>query len=143
MLPIYNLFETDEDHRNLSYFAAIVSVVASDGVFDEVNKNALSGLADKLNISENYYSEIFKNPTKFELKPLDSQKDRLVFLFDLFKLIYNNHKIDDTEIDLLHAYSIGLGFSPLMASKVILKSIETFEDENETNDSFEVIKMVI
>lgn len=60
---------------------------------------------------------------------MDSDRDRLVFLFDLFKIICSKHEVSDNQIDLLHSYVIGLAFSPTMASKVILKSIETFEGE--------------
>ena len=51
-----------------------------------------------------------------------------ISLFDLFKIIYADHKIDEPERKTLLKYALGLGFTSDKAESVVKKSIKIFEE---------------
>ena len=129
MLPIFKLSETTELHKNLSYFSTIVSSAKVEGPISEPEMKLLYSLAGKLNISMENSIKIIQITSKLTTEPLDSNNDRLVFLYDFLKLIYPN-EISDDEVHLINFFTEGIGFSPTISAKVVSKSIEIFKTEN-------------
>lgn len=126
MITVSRLFETGEQHRRLSHFAALVNMAYVDGFVNEEEKKVLFKLADKLDINEDRFAEIVSDPNRFPLEAVNSREERLEYIHDLFKMIYADHKIDQKEVELVHRYAIGLGCTPQKAIKVIEKSIAIF-----------------
>ena len=60
-----DLFGTGEHLRNLGHFAAIVNLAAVDGAINEREEEQLRRFAAKLDIHEEEYSKVLKNPTAF------------------------------------------------------------------------------
>ena len=121
-----DLFGTGEHLRNLGHFAAIVNLAAVDGEINSREEAQLRRFADKLNIGEEEYSKILKNPTAFPIHPNNSIEGRLERLHDLFKIIYADHEIDEEEEELLRKYAIGLGFSEKVSNGIIKRSVQIF-----------------
>ena len=121
-----DLFGTGEHLRNLGHFAAIVNLAASDGPINEQEEAQLKRFAMKLDIGEEEYSKVLENPTSFPLQPNNSVEGRLERLYDLFRIIYSDHEIDEEEMELLRRYAIGLGFSEQVSEDIIKRSKQIF-----------------
>ncbi|MCX2838768.1 TerB family tellurite resistance protein [Salinimicrobium sp. MT39] len=121
-----DLFGTGEHLRNLGHFAAIVNLAAADGPINAKEEAQLKRFATKLDIAEEEYMKVLQNPNAFPIHPNNSVEGRLERLYDLFKIIYSDHDIEEQEVGLLKKYAIGIGFSQKAAQDIIKRSMEIF-----------------
>lgn len=63
---------------------------------------------------------------KYELSPVDSYKERLKQIYDLFKIVYADYNMNRAEQKLALKYAIALGCAEEKAKKVIKKSVRIF-----------------
>lgn len=131
-----DLFGTGEHLRNLGHFASIVNLAAVDGEINEHEEAQLKRFAAKLDIQEEEYSKVLKNPTAFPIHPNNSVQGRLERLHDLFKIIFADHMIDEEEEELLKKYAIGLGFSSEVSEGIIKRSIQIFSGQISFDDYY-------
>lgn len=122
-----DLFERGEHSRNLSHFASIANIAAIDGELNEEEEKLLKRFARKLDIDEDEYQEVIKNPSKYPINPPNSADRRLERMHDLFEMIFADHEIDDHERFLIERYAIGLGYTAELAQKLIKRSIEIYD----------------
>jgi uncharacterized tellurite resistance protein B-like protein len=125
-MSIADFYQSSEHSGNLAHFAAIVNLALIDGELNSDEEIKLKRLAYKLNISDEEYNTILKNPSKFPIRTLASAEERLERLYDFFKIVYADHLIDEDELHLLERYAIGLGFNPEKADIIIKKSMKIF-----------------
>lgn len=125
-MSIVELYESGTQKNNIAHFAAIVNIAAIDGKLNEEEMNLLSKFASKLNIEKEQFDAVVKNPKKFSIAPVNSKEERLLHLYDLFKMIFVDHDIDEEERNLIFNYAILLGCSEEKAKEVIQKSIKIF-----------------
>ena len=129
-----DLFGSGEHLHNLGHFASIVHIAMIDGEINEKEDVLLHRLARKLNINEEEYVKILKNPSGYAVHPPHSREKRLELLYDLLRIIYADHDIDEQEEHLLKKYAIGLGFSAETSVEIIERSMKilggrlSFED---------------
>ena len=121
-----DLFESGTRGRNLGHFAAMVNIATSHGTTHENETKLLKRFARKLDITDQEYEEVLKNPTKYPINPPNSADERLERMLDLFKMIFADHEIDDEERVLIERYAIGLGYTEELAATLIKRSIEIF-----------------
>ncbi|NND87810.1 MAG: TerB family tellurite resistance protein [Flavobacteriaceae bacterium] len=121
-----DLFESGEHQRNLGHFASIANMAAIDGELKDVEITLLRRFARKLDVSEEEYEEVLKNPLKYPINPPNDADRRLERMHDLFEMIFANHSIDDNERFLIEKYAIGLGYTEELAAKLIERSIEIY-----------------
>ncbi|MBT8262051.1 MAG: TerB family tellurite resistance protein [Bacteroidia bacterium] len=121
------LFESGERSRKLSHFASIVRMAMADGVVNDDEKRLLKRFALKLDVSEDEFKKITKNPKIYPMNPSNSAEDRLERMLDLFKIIFADNEIDDEEKRLVERYAIGLGYTEELAAKLISRSIRIFK----------------
>ncbi len=121
-----DLFDSGTHKRNLGHFAAIASLAAVDGDINAEEQVMLERFARKLDIDETEFKEILKTPAKYPINPPNTKELRLERLYDLFKIIYADHFMDNEEEVLVNKYAIGLGFSAEKAKEIIAKSIKIF-----------------
>ncbi len=126
-MGILDLYQSSEHRNNVAHFAAIVTLALADGELNEAEMKLVNRFAKKLDIRDDEYDLIIENPTKYPLVSYSSYEDRLEHLFDLFKIIYSDHSIDEQENKLINRYAIGLGFTSDKASEIVKKSIKIFE----------------
>ncbi|MFT6837838.1 MAG: hypothetical protein ACJAZR_001367, partial [Sediminicola sp.] len=69
-----------------------------------------------------------------------SSERRLERLFDLFKIIFVDHMIDDDELILIKKYAIGLGYTTEAANKIITRSINIFGGQIDFEDYVYLVK---
>jgi len=135
-----DLYGNSEHRSNLAHFAAIATIAASDGIITKDEQTLLDTFARKLNISEQEYKEVMKPTNKYPIEPPVNLEKRLERLFDLFKIIFADHMIDEDEMTLIRKYAIGLGFSDESANKVITRSIAIFSGKIDFDDYLYLVK---
>ena len=129
-----DLFESGMHRKNLAHFAAMVNIAASDDHIDESEMTLLNRMAHKLNISDDEFKKVLKDPNQYPVHPSLSADDRLERMLDLFKIIFADHTIDDEERVLIEKYAIGLGYTHESAKVLIEKSIKIFKGGLDLDD---------
>jgi len=122
-----DLFKKGEHSRNLSHFASIANMATIDGSLNSGEEKLLKRFARKLNITEEAYAEIVKNPSGYPMNPPNSADERLERMHDLFEMIFADHEIDEEERSLVERYAIGLGYTEELAKKLIKRSVEIYQ----------------
>ncbi len=126
-MSISEIYESGIQKDNLAHFASMVNMASIDGELNEEEEELLSKFAEKLDISEDQYFQIIKNPKKYPIVAANSKEERLQHLFDLFKMIFADHFVNPQEMKLIHRYAIGLGCSEERALELIKKSMRIFQ----------------
>ncbi|WP_405379911.1 TerB family tellurite resistance protein [Maribacter sp. LLG6340-A2] len=121
-----DLYTSGEHRRNLAHFAALATLASIDGEISAEEKALLDRFASKLDITKAEYEEVLKKENKYPIDSTPDSEKRLERLYDLFRIIYSDHTIDDEEMILIKKYAIGLGFTGEKADKVIERSIAIF-----------------
>lgn len=121
-----DLYSSGEHRRNLAHFAALATLASIDGEISTEEKKLLDRFASKLDITESEYKEVFKKENKYPIDSTPDSEKRLERLYDLFRIVYSDHEIDDEERILIKKYAIGLGFTGDKADKIIERSVIIF-----------------
>lgn len=129
-----DLFGSGEHLRNLGHFASIVNLAAVDGDINAEEEEQLRRFAKKLDIDEEEYNLVLKNPKSFPINPHNNVQERLERLYDLLRIIFSDHEIDEEEMDLLKKYAIGLGFSGEASDGIIKRSVQIFSGKLDFDD---------
>ena len=135
-----DLYSSGEHRRNLAHFAALATLASIDGEISVEEKKLLDRFASKLDITESEYQEVLKKENKYPIDSTPDSEKRLERLFDLFKIVYSDHEIDDEERVLIKKYAIGLGFTDEKADKVIERSIAIFGGKIDFDDYLYLVK---
>jgi uncharacterized tellurite resistance protein B-like protein len=139
-MSFIDLYGNSEHRKNVAHFAAMATLAASDGTISEEEKTMLDNFARKLEISEKEYKQVMNPDNKFPIEPPVNSEKRLERLYDLFRIVFADHIIDDEEMILLKKYAIGLGFSGDSANKVIARSIAIFSGKIDFDDYLYLLK---
>lgn len=121
-----DLFESGERSRNLGHFASIANMATVNGKLGLEEEKLLKQFAVKLDIGEDDYEKILKNPTIYPISPPNSSERRLERMHDLFQIIFADNTIDDHERFLIEKYAIGLGYSAEQSKDLIDRSIKIY-----------------
>lgn len=122
-----DLYQSSVHRNNVAHFAAIVAIAVVDGELNDSEKIVVNKFRRKLDITDEEYDLVMTDPSKYPLVSYSSYNDRLEHLYDLFKIIYADHKIDELEQNMLLKYALGLGFTSEKASSIVKKSIAIFD----------------
>ena len=125
-MAILDLYYHSEQKKNLAHFASIASLAAVDGKVNRREKAILDRFAHKLNITDEEYKEVMKKSNKYPVEPQNNVELRLERLYDLFRMIFADHDVDDEEMALLKKYAIGIGFPVKKVDKLIEVSVAIF-----------------
>ena len=139
-MAIADLYTSSEHRRNLAHFAALATLANVDGEISSEEISMLDRFASKLDITEAEYKEVMKSENKYPIDPPHNSERRLERLYDLFRIIFSDHHIDEEEMFLLKKYAIGLGFSGEQADKVIERSVAIFSGKIEFDDYLYLVK---
>ena len=112
-MPILDLYYHSEQKKNLAHFAAIASLAAVDGEVNPAEKAVLDSFAEKFNITDEEYKEVMKKTNKYPIEPQLDVDKRLERLYDLCKMIFADHDVDEEEMKLLKKYVITFLFLTL------------------------------
>ncbi|MEB8327963.1 TerB family tellurite resistance protein [Flavobacteriaceae bacterium KMM 6897] len=139
-MSFVDLYGNSEHRKNVAHFAAIATLAAVDGEVNPEEEELLIRFAQKLDITELEYKEIMSKPTTYPIDPPTSSERRLERLFDLFRIIFVDHMIDDDERILIKKYAIGLGYTTEAANKIITRSINIFGGQIDFEDYVYLVK---
>lgn len=135
-----DLYGNSEHRSNLAHFASIASLAAADGEVGMEEKALLDRFASKLDISEEEYKEVLRKENKYPIEPPTDAEKRLERLYDLFRIIFVDHPIDEDELLLVKKYAIGLGYQNKQADKIIGQSVAIFSGKIDFEDYLKIIK---
>jgi len=121
-----DLFDSGKHKKNLGHFASIVTLASADGAVNENELALLKRLARKLDVDNSEFNEILETPNRYPINPPNNKFERLERIYDLFKIVYSDNRMDDSEEKLVNKYAIGLGFNSEDAKRIINKSKEIF-----------------
>ena len=105
------LFDLGFRERNKGHFASIVRVALANGNFSPEEKAFLDELAIRLEISDEDYAKILKNPLSYPVNPPYLETNRIERLYDLARMVYVNHVLGPKQKEILKKFAVALGFS--------------------------------
>ncbi|WP_047246558.1 tellurite resistance TerB family protein [Maribacter thermophilus] len=135
-----DLYTSGEHRKNLAHFAALATLASVDGEISAEEKELLDRFAVKLDITKSEYEEVLKKENKYPIDATNDSEKRLERLFDLLRIVYSDHKIDDEEMVMLKRYAIGMGFTNETADKVIKRSVAIFGGKIDFEDYLYLVK---
>ena len=135
-----DLYSSGEHRRNLAHFAALATLASIDGEISTEEKKLLDRFATKLDITDSEYLEMFKKENKYPIDSTPDSEKRLERLYDLFRIVYSDHEIDDEERLLIKKYAIGLGFTEEKADVIIERSVAIFGGRIDFDDYLYLVK---
>jgi len=106
-----DIYDSGFKERNKGHFAAIVRVAYNDGEYTERERQFIDDLAKKLDISEEDYKAILKNPNGYPVNPPYLQEQRIERLYDLARMVYINHILGPDQKLTLRKFTSALGFT--------------------------------
>src|SRR5690606_284923 len=121
------LFDSGFKARNKGHFSAIVRVALSDGAISEKEKQFLDKLAHQLEITEEEYAEILKNPTKYPINPPYVHINGLERLYDLGRMMRDDKDLEEQQREVLTRFAVALGFTPSNVEYVVDKALKLID----------------
>ncbi len=122
-MSIAELFDNEFKLRMKGRFSAVTRVLFADGKFDPDEKKFLDKLAVKLEISDEEYKEILENPLKYELNPPYLHIERLESLYNIARVVHQDHHLGDKQEILLRKFAIALGFTTSNVNYIVNKAL--------------------
>ncbi|MGB2758915.1 MULTISPECIES: TerB family tellurite resistance protein [Maribacter] len=135
-----DLYTSGEHRRNLAHFAALATLASIDGEISTEERKLLDRFASKLDITESEYEEVLRKENKYPIDSTPDSEKRLERLYDLFRIVYSDHEIDDEERILIKKYAIGLGFTGEKADSIIERSVAIFGGKLDFDDYLYLVK---
>lgn len=126
-MSLTELFGNNNHTNNLNHFGSLVNLAFIDGEFTDEEHTMLERFANKLSISDDERKMILDSPEDFTFDKTPTLEKRYEYVYDFFKMIYADHRLDETEYHLVMGYIKMLGFNSVKAKQIINKSIEIFE----------------
>ncbi len=120
-----SLFESGASARNRSHFAMLVVLAQSSGLKEEETV-LLARYKSVLDISDADYTDILNDPKAYPVVPPNTSEERIQWLHDLFKIVFADHEMSETEHRLLRRYATAIGYSDEDAKYLVDRSIEIF-----------------
>lgn len=135
-----DIYDSGFKERNKGHFAAITRVAYNDGVYTEKERAFIDALANKLDISEEDYKAILKNPNGYPVNPPYLQEQRIERLYDLARMVFINNVLGPEQKLTLRKFTSALGFSgditqltdKALSLLVLEVDYETFHKEIDT-----------
>lgn len=106
-----DIYDSGFKERNKGHFASIVRVAYNDGDVTQEELDFINDLAEKLDISEEDYIAILKNPNNYPVNPPYLQEQRIERLYDLARMVFINHILGPKQKQTLRKFTSALGFS--------------------------------
>lgn len=105
-----DIYDSGFKERNKGHFASIVRVAYNDGEYTKTEREFIDALANKLDISDEDYKAILKNPNGYPVNPPYLQEQRIERLYDLARMVFINHILGPEQKATLRKFTSALGF---------------------------------
>jgi len=127
IMPFSELFDNEFKQRNRGHFSAIVRVAFADGKISPEEQEFLDKIASTLQISEDEYKEILKDPWKHPINPPYLYTQRLERLYDLARMVHVDHHLGDQQEVMLNRMGLALGFTPGNVNYIVSKALSLID----------------
>lgn len=141
-MAISDIYSSGEHKRNLGHFASIVKMAKVDDVISEGEQKLLDRAARRLNITDEEYKEILKNPEKHPINPPIGYDASIERLYRLAKMIYADDAPSKEEVELLKKIATGLTFKIEMIDAIVSEAVHLIMNDNDLEDFTKAIKAV-
>jgi len=140
-MSISDMFKNNRRQNNINHFGSLVNLAFIDGEFPVEEYELLKSFATKLGITEDEQKMILDSPENFSVQPINTFNERLGYVYDFFKMVYADHRLDETEYHLVMNYVQKLGFNNVQAKAIINRSIEIYKNDL-TEEDFEILVLI-
>ena len=141
-MAISDLYSSGKHKQEIGHFASVVKMAKMDAVITECEQKLLDRAARRLNISEEEYTKILKNPENFPINPPVSYDESIERLYALTKMIYADKEVDKEEVALLQKVAAALSIPLNNIEKVCDEAIHLIMNDNDLDDFTTAIKKV-
>lgn len=134
------LMSTPEISEELkSCFIKLCSVALSDCRMNRKEIKILFELGEAQGISRNELAQIFSNPRRVGFVIPDSVPEKIEYLYDFAKMIWNNRKLKSLELDILKKLCIEFQFEAETADEIVHFLIERAKRGTSKSEIFTII----
>lgn len=141
-MPIYELYSWGKHNQEIGHFASIVKIALVDNTISEGEQKLLDRAARKLNIKDEEYQKILKNPENFPVNPPVGYDESIERLYFLTKMIFADGNVDKDEVALMRKITTALSFPLDNVEKVCDEAIHLVMNDNDLEDFTAAIKKV-
>ncbi len=141
-MSISDLYSSGKHKQEIGHFASVVKIAKINGVISDGEQLLLDKAAKRLNISEEEYQLILKNPEKFPVNPPASYDERIERLYRLTKMIFADETVDVEEVKILQKIAVALQFPSDNVEKVCDEAIHLVSNNNDLETFTDAIKKV-
>jgi len=141
-MPIYELYSWGKHNQEIGHFASIVKIALVDNTISEGEQKLLDRAARKLNIKDEEYQKILKNPENFPVNPPVGYDESIERLYFLTKMIFADGNVDKDEVALMRKITTALSFPLDNVEKVCDEAIHLVMNDNDLEDFTAAVKKV-
>lgn len=141
-MAILDYFTKGEQKRNLGLFAYLVKIAKADDIITEGEEKLLKRTALLLEIPEEKYKEILKNPDAYKLDAPYNYDERIERLYRLTQMIYADDSADIHEVNVLKKAIVALGFPTENVDKIASEAVHLVMNDNDLEEFSKAIKNV-
>ena len=141
-MSISDLYTSGQHQQEIGQFASIVSIAIADNKLTDGEERLLIRTAKRLNISDEEFKQILKNPKAYPVNPPVSYEESIERLFQLTTMIFADDEVSKDEVVLMRKIAIALGFPLVNVEKVCDEAIHLVMNDNDLDDFIEAIKEV-
>jgi uncharacterized tellurite resistance protein B-like protein len=123
-MPFSDLFSSEFNQANKGHFSAIVRVAYAGGNITQPEQKFLDKLAVDLEISEEEYKEILKDPNKYPINAPYLYIERLESLHKLARIVRRDHQLGDLQEHLMIKFALALGFTSGNVNYIVDKALK-------------------
>jgi uncharacterized tellurite resistance protein B-like protein len=134
-MPFSDLFNSETIQKARGHFSAIVHVAHAGGNITEQEQKFLDKLAVSLQISDEEYKEILKDPSKYPINAPYLYIERLESLYNLARIVHRDHQLGDLQEHLMVKFGLALGFTPGNVNYIVDKALKLV-DKNVDLETF-------
>ncbi|WP_440879607.1 TerB family tellurite resistance protein [Tenacibaculum sp. C7A-26P2] len=141
-MSISDLYSKGKHLQEIGHFASIIKIAIVDNVITKEEQKLLDRAAKKLNISDEEYQKILKNPEKYPVNPPIEYEERIARLYTLTKMIFADEKIDKKEVGILNKIAVALNFPLQNIEKICDEAIHLVLNDDDLTIFNSAIKKV-
>ncbi|SNR13833.1 tellurite resistance TerB family protein [Tenacibaculum jejuense] len=141
-MSISDLYASGQHKQEMGHFASVVKIALVDNTVTEGEQKLLNRAAKKLNISEEEYQKILKNPDDYPVNPPIGYDESIERLYRLTKMIFADGNVDKDEVVLMRKITTALSFPLDNIEKVCDEALHLVMNDNDLDDFTAAIKKV-
>lgn len=123
-MGLFDLFDSKEKKRRLSYVLSLLSIAAADGNVDDDEIQCILKIAIQKGVSVDEFKRVVQRPESVKFTPPESIQDRIELIYHLVIVMMVNGEIDDTEFFRCKQFAETLGFNHSIIDNMVKTIIE-------------------